>query len=276
MDPTGKKYDFAAHKEARKKFTTELHPGEPFLSEGGASAGVGAGANSTDSTGDTGDKKKLGGGAIAGIAIGAVAGIAIIGILIWLLKRNKSLSETLRYSRPPPGKVAPLPAMSEGSNGPASPYAPSSFPASPAFPTETKMANAMVTPAPGYNLQDNNQHAHQSWMSASPTMRAQSPDSLAERGYQNGGTMSPNAFSPHNSYLPQQQQQQPMPQHNSGSYHMQSSPSETPWSPGGYNWQNVQPQHEMGAGQEDIVMQRQSQMPHGNNGYVSVPSRELE
>lgn len=256
---------------AKEKFTTELHPGEKFLSEGGTSAGVGAAANNTESSG-SGGKKGLGAGPIAGIAVGAVAAVVIVGLVIWLMKRNKSLSETLRYSRPPPGKVAPLPAMSEG---PSSPYPPSStFPASPAFPGENKMAAAMVAPAPGYNQQDNNHNAHQSWMSQSPTMRAQSPDSVAEHGYNNGGMMSPNAFSPRNSYM--QQQQHPVPHQSTGSYHMQSSPSETPWSPGGYNWQNVQPQHEMGAGQEGVAMERQSQMPQGNNGYVAVPPRELE
>ena len=246
-----------AQKDKAINAKAQYSPGDPYNSEGGSSA-------------DSNKKEGLSKGAIAGIAVGAVAGVVLIASLVYLFGRNKSLSETLRYSRPPPGKIAPLPAMSEGPN---SPYPPS-FPASPApgYGGETKSANAMVAPTPGYNQHDNNFNAHQSWMSQTPTMRAQSPDGMADHGYNNGGMMSPNAFSPHNSYMPQQQQQQQQ-QQQPQPYHLQSSPTETPWSPGGYNWQNMQPQHEMGAGQEGIVQQRQSGM---NNGYVAVPPRELE
>lgn len=269
-DGNGKNRTFAQHISKAKELAYELSPGDPSIPDGATSPPptlpTETGAPVTEHPHE--EKKegiKLGAGAIAGIAVGAVAGVVLIAVLVYLFGRNKSLSETLRYSRPPAGKIAPLPAMSEGPN---SPYPPS-FPASPApgYAGETKSANAMVAPAPGYNQHDNNVNAHQSWMSQTPTMRAPSPDSMADRGYNNGGMMSPNAFSPHNSYLPQQQQQQLQP------YHLQSSPTETPWSPGGYNWQNMQPQHEMGAGQEGIAHQRQSGM---NNGYVAVPPRELE
>lgn len=256
----GNTLTLAEHKSKTNEIKKELSPGDNTLPEGDASDAAATPAPVAK------EPQGLSKGAIAGIAIGAVAGVAIIALLVYMFGRKKSLSETLRYSRPPSGKIASLPAMSEGPNSPFSP----SFPDSPApgYAGETKSANAMVAPAPGYNQHDNNINAHQSWMSQSPTMRAQSPDSMAERGYNNGGMMSPNAFSPHNSFMPQQQQQQqPQP------YHLQSSPTETPWSPGGYNWQNMQLQHEMGAGQERIAQQRQSGMV---NGYVAVPPRELE
>lgn len=269
-DNKGNLLSLAQHKLATQKFKAsgEISPGQQMSPEGKPLPMPGFAGTPLAA-----EKHGLSKGGIAGIAVGAVAGVVLIAVAVYLFARNKSLAETLRYSRPPQGKVAPLPAMSEGPN---SPYPPSSFPASPSFPGEAKMAPSMVASASGYNQQDNNHNAHQSWMSHAPTMRAQSPDSLAENGYNDGGMMSPNAFSPHNSYMQQQQQQRPIQHQSTGSYHMQSSPSETPWSPGGYNWQTVQPQHEMGAGQEGVAMQRQSQMPQGNNGYVAVPPRELE
>lgn len=283
-DVDGNAFNITAHSEATTLFETsgEISPGQQYASEGGLPKTP---TQDTDNDGHAEVEPHphgLSKGAIAGIVVGAVAAVVFIAILVYLFGRNKSLADTLRYSRPPAGKIAPLP-MSEGAS---SPYPPSSFPASPAFPQETKMAPPMGVPAPGYNHQANNHTGHQSWMSQSSTMRAQSPDNMTERGYGNGGLMSPNAFSPHNSYssmTPEQQQQmalfqQQQQQQQQGGYHVQSSPSETPWSPGGYNWQNMQgqQQHEMGAGQEGIAFQRQSQMQQGNNGYVAIPPRELE
>lgn len=219
----------------------QLSPGDPIPAHGGTQED-----DEKEAAASAGLSKE----AIAGIAVGAVAGAAMLCVLVWLWTRNRDLASVLRYSRPPTSRLAPVPGSSQDAQ--PSPY----MPPTPNY-NEQKL-NPMVQ-IQGAHSPDFN--PHQSWMSG-PTVRASSPD-----GYAQNGMMSPNAFangfqqSPHNSYNPNLS---PQP----ANYHLQSSPSETPWSPGGFGQvNNAGVPQEMGAGQHG--------MPQGNNGYVAVPTSEL-
>jgi hypothetical protein len=168
------------------------------------------------------------------------------------------MASVLRYSRPPAGKIAPVPVPGEG------PYSPQPSPYTPGF--EQKVPP--MSTSPGMN-------GHESWMSgptAASTVRSMSPDAEHQQGYMSPnqfgpGYIPPQGYSPQGGYAPVTQQQSP-------NFHLQSSPSETPWSPGGFGiggnpqYSQIPQSQEMGTGAERAPVERPG--PHGPQplGYV--------
>lgn len=190
-------------------------------------------------------------GAIAGIVVGALAGIGLVAGLVYCWGRNRSLMDVLKYSRPPSGRIAPLPGnhqetaqVSQPPYSPAPPYVPAADYTQDNKHIPTPLASPYI-PTP---------NAHESWMSVS-TVRGGSPIPQ-DLQTQWGG---PTAFTP--------------------GYQPVSPPIEhqgQPWSPGGYGHSrapgDVVQMQEMGAGQEAEAETRQSR---ANNGYASLSANEL-
>jgi hypothetical protein len=92
-----------------KNATTQLSPGERFPSEtesaSSSSTPTGSTAQSSSTAGasatDTGGGSGLGAGAIAGIVIGSIAGLVLIGCIIYLCGRRGGLATAYRHSRAP-------------------------------------------------------------------------------------------------------------------------------------------------------------------------------
>lgn len=250
------KQTLAGQLAAVRKVKVQLSPGDPIPKEGTEEG--------------TTSSHALSGGAIAGIVVGAVAFIAIIGTLLYLFVRNRSLASVLRYSRPPQGRTAPIPHAGE----PSSPYSPPPAPYPQTFQQGTKFP-PMASP--------NQINGHESWLSgvaAAPTTVGSTSPMMSEDSYGHNGHMWPNsfvpAFNPHHSYAPVGS---PPPGSPPLNYKPQPSPGETPWSPGGFAFtpqynQAGQP-HEMGRGGMGEVAAGGHAGAGANNGYVAVRAQEL-
>ncbi|TVY20065.1 putative GPI-anchored cupredoxin [Lachnellula arida] len=126
-------------------------------------------------------KSSISTGAIVGIAIGAVAVIALAGALIYMCGRQRTVKELLRHSQLPPPQQPPYEANSPGMS-------------------EAHYANMYKTPAVGTT-----HYSGQSYggppATETESYRSISPPPANEHTHMMGG-MHPSNFHPHNSGPP--------------------------------------------------------------------------
>jgi len=96
VDSDNSSYPIAKVKSLAGEATFVLSPGEPWPAEGGTppNPDSSSSASSSSTTQGSGSGTKLSAGAIAGIVIGGVIALALIGLLFFFVGRKKGTGET--------------------------------------------------------------------------------------------------------------------------------------------------------------------------------------
>lgn len=172
---------FAAQEQAAKDSTFMVKPGDPIPKEGSASlsaTGAAATATATNSSAPTSHGGvHLGGGAIAGIVIGAVAFLVLAAALFFYVGRTKSLKEMMHRRDATITRTEPSEA---GWNGSQHPGTPGFSPQPPFSPAHSEFGPQGQLPPYG---QHNATDSHPSgWMS--PTVGQQQPMTEVKHDHQ--------------------------------------------------------------------------------------------